>query len=101
MTCEERLRKLGLFRMEKLQGDLTAARQYLWVGFQNGGRLFTVMYGRRTMAITVRRQVPTEYNKNLFNIWTVKYWKGWSMKAVESLSLKIFHDPTRQNLKLN
>ena len=50
LTCEERLRKLGLFRMEKkqLQGDLTAACQYLGVGFQeDGSGLFTVVYGMR------------------------------------------------------
>lgn len=51
LACEETLRKLGLFRMEKKQhqGDFMAAFQSLWVGFQeDGDKLLTVVYGMKT-----------------------------------------------------
>lgn len=49
-SCEERLRELGKFRLEKRQlcGNLTAAFQYLQRGHQgDGARLFAVLHGGR------------------------------------------------------
>lgn len=49
-TCEEWLRELGKFRLEKRQlcRNLTAAVQYSQRGHQgDGARLFTELHGRR------------------------------------------------------
>jgi len=51
LCCDERLRQLGLFSLEKrrLQGDLTAALQYLKEGYKNAGEgLFTKACSDRT-----------------------------------------------------
>ena len=51
LSCEERLRELGLFGLEKrrLQGDLSVAFQYLKGAYkQEGERLFVRVDGDRT-----------------------------------------------------
>ena len=96
LSCEDRLRELGLFSLEKrrLQGDLRAACQCLKGGYKRdgeglftragtdrtGGNGFTLKEGRFRLGI----------RKKFFIVRVVKHWHRLPREAVAAPSLAVF-----------
>jgi len=96
LSYEERLRELGLFSLQKrkLQGDLTAAFQYLKGAYRkDGGNLFSKTCCDRTKSNGFKlREGRFRLNirKKFFTLRVVKSWNGLPRELLEAPSLEKF-----------
>ncbi|GAB0180234.1 mitochondrial enolase superfamily member 1 [Grus japonensis] len=103
LSYEERLRELGLFRLEKrrLWGDLIVAFQYLKGAYRKAGeRLFTRAWSDRTRVYEVELLNRTQ--KNVFDYYEAKIHRILKASADESIQVGAHRQfLTRSTCKLN
>jgi len=96
LSCEERLRELGLFSLEKgrLWGDLITAFQYLKGACKKeGDRLFSRACCDRTRGNSFKLKegrFRLYTRKNFFTVSMVTHWNRLSREEVKAPSLETF-----------
>ncbi|GAB0183625.1 hypothetical protein GRJ2_000827800 [Grus japonensis] len=96
LSYEDRLRKLGLFSLEKrrLQGDLVAAFQYLKGAYKKAGEgLVTRAWSDRTRGNGLKLKedrFKLDRRKEFFSVRMVRHWNMLPKEAVDAPSLEVF-----------
>jgi len=95
LSCEDRLRKQGLFSLEKrrLQGDLTAAFQYLKEAYKRAEEgLFTMACNDRMSNNGFKLEegrFRLDLRKKLFPMRVVRHWHRLPRLALAAPSLQV------------
>ena len=96
LSCEERLRELGLFSLEKrrLQGDLIAAFQYSKGAYKkDGDRLFIRVCYNKTRGNGLKLKegrFRLDIRKKFFMVSVVEHWHRLLSEVVDAPSLETF-----------
>jgi len=96
LSCEERLRELGLFSLEKrrLQEGLIESLQYLKGAYKKAGEgLFTGACSdraRRNGFKLKEGRFRLDTRKKFFTMWVLRHWHRSPREAVAAPSLEVF-----------